>query len=162
MRLFSIVVALVALFAVFAGASREANRDRRSFVRLFTKNEEHQRFMWQEYIRTYAKSYSSPAIAESRFKNFIANLKLADERNEKEVAAGGEPVHGITKFFDQDAKEFQQYFLGAKPELKQLAASTNNASGFHLVAPASNQPVKDGQFVNWAGIYTTPVKNQGE
>lgn len=152
---------LVVVLAVFLVLSSTALKVADKVVRLqklWTDNEQHQRFMFTEFIRNYGKQYSSPAISEQRFKYFLNNLKLADVRNEAEVAAGGSPVHGITKFFDQDEKEFSMYFLGARP---QTDASANASAALRKVAPAVNQPVKDGEYVNWAGVLTTPVKNQG-
>jgi C1A family cysteine protease len=153
-RIFSLLVVLVSLFCL-AKAHKKDHVKR--LQKLFTENEKHQRFMFSEFIRNYAKQYSSPAIAETRFKNFVNNLKLSDRRNEEAVAAGGEPVHGITKFADQDEKEFREYFLGARSDMKNPANSTVE----RVVAPAENKAVKDGEYVNWAGVLTTPVKNQG-
>lgn len=108
-------------------------------------------------MRSYNKQYSSPAIEESRFNYFVNNLKLADARNLAELEKGGTAVHGITKFFDNDEKEFQTYFLGSKSSFKP--SETNNT--LKTVAPATKAALRDGEFVNWAGILTTPVKNQG-
>ena len=100
-----IVVVLLSLLALVAG---------KAATKLFSEKQSHQRYMWKEFMRNYNKQYSSPAIEESRFGYFLANLKIADERNAREVQVGGNAVHGITKFFDQDAQEFRKYFLGSK------------------------------------------------
>jgi len=152
------ILSLLVVLVVSLLANAHVKKDQvKHLQKLFTDNVEHQRFMFSEFIRNYAKQYSSPAIADSRFKNFVNNLKLADRRNEEAVAAGGEPVHGITKFADQDEKEFREYFLGARSDMKNPANSTVE----RIVAPAENKAVKDGEYVNWAGVLTTPVKNQG-
>jgi hypothetical protein len=118
--------------------------------------------MWAEWMRSFNKQYSSPAIAEQRFAYFVANLKLADERNQQELEKGGNAVHGITKFFDQDAEEFRKYFLGSKSGKAPTDANTTAlTTEMRKVAPPTGKPVEDGAFVNWAGVLTTPVKDQG-
>ena len=119
------------------------------------------RYMWAEWMRSFNKQYSSPAIAEQRFAYFVANLKLADERNQQEIDKGGNAVHGITKFFDQDAEEFRKYFLGSKSGKAPTDANTTALTEMRKVAPPTGKPVEDGAFVNWAGVLTTPVKDQG-
>jgi hypothetical protein len=60
-------------------------------------------------------------------------MKIIDERNEAEVAAGGSGVHGITKFMDMSEEEFNTAYLGYKSvpsstiiERRQLDSSLEN------------------------------------
>jgi C1A family cysteine protease len=114
--------------------------------------------MFAEWMRSFNKQYSSPAIAEQRLGYFAANLKLADERNLQEIEKGGNAVHGVTRFMDQDVEEFKKYFLGNKAG---PAPSDVNTTLLRKIQPPQNKAVEDGAFVNWAGILTTPVKDQG-
>ena len=125
--------------------------------RLFSEKESHQHFMWREFVKTFAKTYSSPAIESMRRGYFLNNLKLADERNQRELEKGGSAVHGITKFFDNSEAEFKKYFLGAiKPEEANVTSSVDMK-----VAAPTGRKLQADTAVNWAGVLTTPVKNQG-
>jgi C1A family cysteine protease len=85
-----------------------------------------------------------------RFNNFMENLKVADLRNEAELKNGGSAVHGITKFSDLSQSEFASKYLKA-----DVSKKTSDAP----VAKIDAQVTAD--LVDWSGVYTTPVKNQG-
>jgi C1A family cysteine protease len=80
-------------------------------------------------------------------------LKLADERNAAEIAAGGSAVHGITKFSDWSTEEFTAFLGASKPS--GHASKAEKAQVVHSKQQSS-------AVVDWTGIYTTPVKNQGQ
>jgi C1A family cysteine protease len=102
-------------------------------------------FMWQSFKKEYRKDYD---VAEEpkRFKIFVENLKIIDERNAAET---GSAKHGITQFTDLAQDEFRQRYLGAIPGKRESGKVLN------YVAPST------ATAQDWTGIYTTPVKNQG-
>jgi hypothetical protein len=87
------------------------------------------------------------------FDQFVANLKEIDNRNEAEVAVGGSAIHGISKFSDMSQDEFTKVFLNINPS-KQPRLN---------VTVVDNIPPFKGaeSSVDWTGVYTTPVKDQG-
>jgi cathepsin F len=74
-----------------------------------------------------------------------------DSRNVAEREAGGTAIHGVTVFSDLSDDEFKTKLLGYMP-----SASTSNAE----VAPVKPY-TGSATSVNWAGVLTTAVKNQG-
>ena len=72
------------------------------------------------------------------------------ERNAAEIAAGGEAIHGITKFTDMHQDEFVSLMNRSRPNPKR------DDSNILTDLPAVNST----DFVDWTGVYTTPVKNQ--
>jgi hypothetical protein len=56
------------------------------------------RYMWNGFKKQYNKAYGQ--AEEYRFRVFMDNLKLIDERNLANVEAGGDDVHGMTIFSD--------------------------------------------------------------
>jgi len=83
----------------------------------------------------------------------VENLKVVDARNAAELKAGGNAVHGITKFSDLSQVEFETRYLLADPTMKTKEG--------RVYAEKMAAPVSTMGAVNWAGIYTTPVKDQG-
>jgi C1A family cysteine protease len=122
-----------------------------SASRFFVEDIDHLRFMWEGWKADHGKTYKL-AENEHRFQVFVSNLKLADERNAEQVAAGGEEVHGMTRFADLTQDEFEAQFLGSDESMAMGAQE----SDLSLSTPIVNAIVQD-----WTGIYTTPVKNQG-
>jgi C1A family cysteine protease len=108
--------------------------------------------MWENYKREYGKSFATMEEEMSRFSHFVTNMKIVDYRNEQERLNGGSAVHGITKFSDMSQEEFQAKMLRADVTLK-----TSNRK----VANISTPPKEDLGLVDWAGVVTTPVKDQG-
>jgi C1A family cysteine protease len=116
-------------------------------------------FLFENFIQTYGKTYSSDVEYWQRYEIFVKNLKLADERNQME----GSQVHGVTKFMDLTPVEFKKY-LGfipseytGKVELavtcpKKLKASAASYCG------ASN--ATDCDYAQLGSV--TPVKDQGQ
>ncbi len=79
-------------------------------------------------------------------------MKIIDARNQEELAVGGTAVHGITKFSDITEEEFKKRFLN-------LDASKLNLA--NVTVAEITRPVELGTAVDWAGVYTTAVKDQG-
>ncbi len=100
--------------------------------------------------------YQTDSEKAKRFGNFVKFLKLVDERNtlEKKGTDGEHlgAVHGITKFADWDDTEFKAAFLGYRPPTE----IDDSLKLIGSVSPLST----DVTSVNWAGIYTTDVKDQ--
>mmetsp|Transcript_27708 Transcript_27708/g.61126 ORF Transcript_27708/g.61126 Transcript_27708/m.61126 type:complete len:335 (+) Transcript_27708:34-1038(+) len=119
--------------------------------RIYSEDATHQKYLFDAFMREHGKSYATMDEEVTRFGHFIANLKIADERNQAELAAGGSAVHGITKFSDLSAEEFKARFLGSDIRLKvgapEVLETVENTSG--------------SSSVDWSGVLTTPVKDQG-
>jgi C1A family cysteine protease len=111
--------------------------------------------MFDTFVREYNKQYSSDHERQNRFINFVQNLKIADERNEAERQSNGTAVHGISRFMDLSAQEFKDNYLGSKKfdkeeyksDLKSVRTSVSSSS--------------KSSSVDWSGVLTTPVKDQG-
>jgi len=116
---------------------------------LSAANPESVKLMFESFKQQHGRKYSSTSEENSRFKNFVANLAVIDARNAAERKAGGSAQHGISKFSDLTETEFKSklgYTMGQKnaTKLAQVPAYTGTAS-----------------LVDWTGVYTTPVKDQG-
>jgi len=117
---------------------------------VFSENDAVQTFMWNSFKADFNKNYAA-GEESARFAIFLENLKLIDERNEAEARAGGTAVHGINKFADMSAEEFKKGYLNYRPR------ETNRTEDNTI------EPLPEGVnvLVDWTGVYTTPVKNQG-
>lgn len=102
--------------------------------------------LFEEFKIKYNKSYATIEEATLRYNYFNRFLELIDERNGNDTYA----VHGITKFADLSEEEFRKISLGYKP------ADDNNAKIVY-----TNHYEGDATYINWADVYTTPVKDQG-
>jgi len=119
-------------------------------ARLYTEQSSHQKYLWENFKTEHGKSYETMEEEIKRFNFFLENLKVADLRNEAEAKNGGSAIHGITKFFDLSQSEFESIYLKADVSMK-----SNNAEVTEITtAPTTT-------LVDWTGVYTTPVKNQG-
>lgn len=77
---------------------------------------------------------------------------------EKQRLNGGKAKFGITKFSDLRPSEFKTRFLTAKKPLVNAAGQTNAKMG---VASKPKSYTGEETEVDWAGVYTTAVKDQG-
>jgi len=116
---------------------------------LSAANPESVKMMFQAFKQAHGRQYSSTTEENSRFKNFVSNLAVIDARNAAERKAGGSAQHGISKFADLTQTEFMSklgYTAGQKnvTTYGEVPAYTGTAS-----------------LVDWTGVYTTPVKDQG-
>jgi len=104
---------------------------------------------------TFHAAYSSPKEEAYRFSVFEASMVRAQERNQKNIDAGGEAIYGVTKFSDRTQEEFDRANKGRKGKGMKASAETKVA-----VPPAG---VEATTAIDWTALgYTTPVKNQGQ
>jgi len=108
------------------------------------------KMMFEAFKKEHGKNYSTMDEETSRFGNFVANLKMIHERNVAERKAGGSAAHGVTRFADLSHEQFVSQYLGYIPTDKSNAKVAT-------VAPYKGTD----SLVDWTGIYTTPVKDQG-
>ena len=99
--------------------------------------------------------YSSTAEARERFAVFEQSLLKIDKLNIDERAANRSAVFGVTVFSDLSDAEFQTTYLGTKPPV-DLKANRR----LMTLAPQAVRTTS-ATSVDWRGIYTTPVKDQG-
>lgn len=102
--------------------------------------------------------YESDSVEAARYQNFLSNLESIDSRNADEATNGGTAVHGINMFADASATELSS-LLGYKAtestSARRLAAKMKKGSS------PSRKTASSDTLVDWSGVYTTPVKNQG-
>ena len=66
---------------------------------VYTSDSSKQKQLWEAFKKEYNKQYVTIEEETHRFGIFIENLKIADERTEKEKKAGGTATHGILSLF---------------------------------------------------------------
>ena len=113
---------------------------------------------FEDFITLYSRSYKDDDEKEERYENFKAFLEVVDERNTAEAAASGTATHGVTIFSDLSEDEFKMGYLGYKSASTTRKLSKNK---FAKKATVPKRKSDTSTSVNWAGIYTTPVKDQG-
>ena len=99
--------------------------------------------------------YTSTAEARARFALFEESLLKIDKLNTNERAANRNAVFGVTVFSDLSETEFTLTYLGTKPPV-----DLQTSRRLMTVAPPAVR-TNAVTSVDWRGIYTTPVKNQG-
>lgn len=105
---------------------------------------------FEAFKKTHGKSYATMEEESSRYVNFVKNLQLVDERNAAEKKAGGSATHGITRFADLSQEEFAARYL-------TYTADKKTERTLASVAPYTGTE----ELVDWSGVLTTPVKDQG-
>jgi C1A family cysteine protease len=115
---------------------------------LYSENKSDMISHWEQFKVKFARKYSSKEEEDHRFGHFIKNLRLADQRN----AAKDGSHHGVTKFADMSEAEFKNLLGYKKPKGVESKAEK---------AQVYKNPRNSG-LVDWTGVYTTPVKNQGQ
>ena len=80
---------------------------------LHTSDPDEQQRLFNGFKTQYRKSYDTNE-EPAKLKAFVANLLLADARNEEERKRGGSAVHGITQFSDLTQEEFKTTYLKVK------------------------------------------------
>jgi hypothetical protein len=83
-------------------------------------------------------------------------LVIVDERNAAEEANGGTGVHGITKFADRTTDEISMLL-----KAKSSSSSNHKSKAKKANIYVSEENDDDDFTVNWAGVYTTSIKDQG-
>jgi C1A family cysteine protease len=113
---------------------------------------ESRKLMWDAFKEHHGRNYATEEEEFGRYEVFINSLKLIDQRNAEERAAGGSAVHDITQFSDWTQEEFER-LLNYEPGSDSLRGSATDVE----------VPPYDGveSLVDWTGKYTTPVKDQG-
>ena len=125
---------------------KQDNCDANEYTTFYTKNVDSQQRLWKEFKQKYNKNYDEQEDPK-RFLVFLENLLLIDQRN----ALDSNRVHGITMFSDMYQDEFEKkYNQAIKPNLR---SNTKNIDT-DIKSAAST-------FIDWTGVYTTPVKDQG-
>ncbi len=79
-------------------------------------------------------------------------MKRVDERNLKESNNKNGAIHGITRFADLSDEEYKA-ILGYKTTVDPESEKMNKP-------PAVSKHSSSVTSVNWAGVYTTDVKDQ--
>lgn len=109
------------------------------------------KYMFETFKTEYGRNYATMEEEQSRYAIFAENLKTIDARNEMERKAGGSAIHGITKFADLSQEEFAKKFLTADISMKSKTVE------YGEVPPYTGTQ----SSVDWSGVLTTPVKDQG-
>jgi hypothetical protein len=137
------ITATVTLLAMLAQGSAHS-------MKYFSNNTDAQKYSFRNFKEEFGKTYETPEAEETAFAVFVANLRLIDARNAEELEAGGNAVHGITKFADISPEDFKARFLTSLPREGPVTVE-------------AVPPLPEGSSIvqDWRGIYTTPVKNQG-
>lgn len=123
-------------------------------MRYGDKNDDELDALFEDFKTTFSRKYESDEEEAQRYDNFLAFLAKVDERNDAEATAGGTAVHGITKFSDHTDDELKSIKGFVKP-------SGDIKAGMEESPTPERSTKSSGSSVNWAGVYTTPVKNQG-
>lgn len=98
------------------------------------------------------RQYPTPRIRDIKFKQFKETLKSVDKLNSAQKADSGTTVFGINVMSDLSPEEFKLAYLGIlQPEKPDRSLATI----------AAMNPYRGVTAVDWRGILTTPVKNQG-
>ena len=108
----------------------------------------------EEHDRRYHESEET-----HRYDVFTTNLKLADERNEREISLNGTARHGITKFSDLAPAEFAARYLTTKLPKGGEGGGMAKAIGAKVVSRSLADSSPDAK--DWTGVATTDVKDQG-
>jgi C1A family cysteine protease len=122
-------------------------------AKVFYEEKNMQLYQWAQFKATWNKVYRERDEDERRFQIFLSNLKLIDERNALESQANGTAIHGINVFSDISREEFAKRYLN----LDATQASKSNA----VRVEVEGLKASDSANVDWSGVYTTPVKDQG-
>jgi Cathepsin propeptide inhibitor domain (I29)/Papain family cysteine protease len=99
--------------------------------------------------------YLSTADEKRRFEIFVDSLQSVDKLNAQERAGNGSVVFGVTIFSDLLEEEFKETYLGTK-----MPADYISSRRLMPIAPPAVRTTAVTS-VDWRGVYTTPVKNQG-
>jgi len=115
---------------------------------LYTSDAAQQQYLFDSFKRSYGKTYATAEEDSRRFGIFIDNLKTADLRNAVEKT----DVHGVTMMSDLSHDEFRSRYLAS--DISQRVSNALPAK----VAGTLNTTLG---AVDWSGVLTTPVKDQG-
>lgn len=123
-------------------------------------SEDEKKELFNEFKRTYKKSYASGNDEDIKYANFKEFLDTVDARNDEEAAVGSSAFHGITKFADWSAQEFEKSLLTFESSESAEADFFKSAFSEGVYEDVDTDTLKT-RSMDWAGVYTTPIKNQG-
>jgi C1A family cysteine protease len=126
-----------------------------------------QKKLFEDFKKKFNRQYNTKEEEDLRFKNFQAFLGHIDDRNGKEADMNGKAIHGITRFADMTQDEFKKGYLKYK-----RSSEKDNARKNLKLSPFKGKPTKKEKIsakkgdstptsVDWSGVYTTSVKDQG-
>ena len=121
---------------------------------LHSNDEKFLQFQFNEFKNSFNKRYDTVEEETKRFRIFVENLKIIDERNLEERNNNGTALHGITKFTDISTEEFKQRYLGV-----DITKPMKNENAIRV--ELNKVPADGAGLVDWSGVLTTPVKDQG-
>jgi hypothetical protein len=110
--------------------------------------------LFDNFKKRHNRFYSTMDEESHRYNVFVSNLKLIDERNARETAAGGNAVHGVTRFADLTQQEFADRFLDTQLRNKMKIRSANSTL-------TTVVPIEGTGAVDYTDKQTTAVKDQG-
>ena len=162
--IFVVTVVVVGVFAVtssdrYAAASTALLHQRLELVKQgkikYAKLSSNEHAMlFDDFKTTYGKKYDTTTEEKERYATFVSNMEKIDARNEKEQQAGGTAIHGVTQFADISSGEFKKFYLG-------YVAPSDKIRNKALPAAKIKKYKGTATSVNWAGIYTPAINNQG-
>jgi cathepsin F len=108
--------------------------------------------LFDNFKQTHSRSYATQEEENRRFGIFAETLKIVDQRNAADRAAGGSAVHGITRFADLTQDEFASMYLDSRTSryIRQRNATV----------VALPKGLTSGA-VDYTGKQTTAIKDQG-
>jgi C1A family cysteine protease len=119
-----------------------------SSAKFFSEKDASLKYMFKNFMEQYGKTYASSDEEVARFAIFVENLKIIDARNAKDSSA----QHGITKFADMSSEEFKTIYNNYQYDPDYPRYFDEKTYSLPVGVKASQ---------DWAGVMTTPVKNQG-
>ena len=114
--------------------------------------------LFEEFKYNFDKSYVTLDEENLRFQHFRSFLQKVDIRNERERKECGTAVHGVTIFSDYSEEEFASKYLGYRPSTRVTKGETRKEKTIAKVETYMGS----NKAVDWSGILTTDVKDQGE
>jgi len=118
--------------------------------------------LFEEFKQSYERQYETDEEEELRFQHFRKFLEKVDLRNEREQTEGGTAVHGLTIFSDYSEEEFSRKFLGYRPSSSSSKTAKKNSKKDKKTSATTSRYEGSNKNVDWSGVLTTEVKDQGE
>jgi len=169
-RAYFVVLAVVCIsaFAVLNNQSTQPTTSAKFFEQITTTrvtysllSDEEKETMFNNFIVKYDRSYNANTDSEEYNKRLLVfkdNLDISDMRNRAEAAAGGDAVHGISKFFDLTAEEFYVgYLMSQDPNRRRLSQPQHSSKQRRLIK--DNDPTIMSK--DWSNTITSSIKDSG-
>ena len=117
----------------------------------------HKQQLFEEFKISYNITFNSTQAENKAFQNFLYNLFIYYQRNS--MPESGTARFGITEFSHLSHEEFSAQRKGFI-----LSEGITSSGNFITVKPeeilGAETTVAKGK-IDWTGVYTTPIKNQG-